>query len=47
MFATVLQVAGLVLLTVGATVLGGPGGLLIGLGVSAGYIGVAADRDGR
>lgn len=41
---TALQLLGLGLVVVGGVVLAGFGGLLIGLGVSALYVGVAGER---
>lgn len=47
MFALVLQVAALVGLPVGAAMVAGPGGAVVGASVSVGYVGLALDRRGR
>ena len=44
MVAAVLQVAGLVAVNVGAWLAAGVGGGLVALGVSAVYVGLAAER---
>jgi hypothetical protein len=45
MFALVLQVLGLVGLPVGGFIVGGAGGGVVGLSVSAVYVGLALEAD--
>jgi hypothetical protein len=44
MFASLLQLVGLVAVVVGAFIAAGVGGVLIGGGVAAVYVGLAVDR---
>jgi len=41
---TALQLAGLVLVVIGATMLGGVGGAIVGAGIAVGYVGLAGER---
>ena len=45
MFATASQLIGLAFIVAGSIVLAGVGGFLLGAGVTAIYVGLAADRD--
>jgi hypothetical protein len=47
MFGTASQLVGLAFVVAGSVILAGLGGFLLGVGVSAVYVGLAADRDGR
>lgn len=41
---TALQLAGLILIVIGAALLGGAGGALVGAGIAVGYVGLAGER---
>ena len=47
MFGTASQLVGLALVVAGSVILAGFSGFLLGLGVVAVYVGLAADRKGR